>query len=170
MGVMFVSASKNVIEDPFLPDNEVALRELRRSSNVPVAIGEWESGRSRFAYLIERELVDILRIDATAAGGISEWLRIADIAKEHGTRILPHYFPELHVHLAMATPEVEAIEVVPRLTSADNFDELAVRRPWDEAPVTSVADRPGFGIEWNAELVSRLSGGGWDAGSRDAVK
>ena len=73
------------LEDPFTPDNEDALRELRSSSDTPIAIGEWESGRARFGYLIGERLVDVVRIDATAAGGISEWLAIADIA-EVGTR------------------------------------------------------------------------------------
>jgi L-alanine-DL-glutamate epimerase-like enolase superfamily enzyme len=149
------------IEDPFMPDNEGALREFRQSSDIPVAIGEWESGRARFSYLMANDLVDIVRIDATAAGGITEWLRIASIASERGTRILPHYFPEIHVHLAAVTASAEAIEAVPRITGADNFDELAVLRPWVEAPATAVADRPGLGIGWDARLISRLSGRAW---------
>ena len=152
------------LEDPFTPDNEEALRELRSSSDTPIAIGEWESGRARFGYLIGERLVDVVGIDATAAGGISEWLAIADIAKRHEVRILPHYFPELHVHLAVATPEVEAIEVVPRLTGADNFDELALLRPWTDEPMTGVAGAPGLGIEWNEELIGTLSGSAWSAG------
>jgi len=155
----FVEASPvsfEFIEDPFRPDNIEALREFRANCSVPLAIGEWESGRYRFSQLVEGQLVDILRIDATAAGGITEWLRIAEHADEHGARILPHYYPEVHIHLALSNPTVEAIEVVPTSTGADNFPLLTTAVPWQESPVSHLAPGSGLGVEWDRDAVERF--------------
>lgn len=145
------------IEDPFRPENESALRAFRRTSRTPVAIGEWESGRHRFRHLLERDLVDVVRIDATTVGGISEWLKVAALAASFDKRILPHYYPELHVHLVSATPEAEAIEVVPTLTGADNFEQLVRSTSWSEHPVTEAGPGAGLGIRWNWEVIDHFA-------------
>ena len=101
----FLDAINPTLEDSFTPDNEDALRELRSSSDTPIAIGEWESGRARVGYLIGERLVDVVRIDATAAGRVGELgSAVAECARRHEVRILPHYFPELHVHLRSGAP------------------------------------------------------------------
>jgi len=141
------------VEDPFRPDNVSSAREFKRHSTIPVAVGEWESGRHRFRELLEQDLVDIVRLDATACGGVSEWLKIAGLARSFGKRILPHYYPEIHVHLAAATPGAEAIEVVPASTGADNFDRMVVSGPWQELPTTPVSNSPGLGLEWNWSVI-----------------
>lgn len=147
------------IEDPFRPTNATALRELGRLSPVAIAVGEWESGRHRFRRLLEEDLIDIARIDATAAGGISEWMKIAALATSFDKRILPHYYPEIHIHLAAATPTTEAVEVVPSLTGADNFEQIVKTVPWQEQPISVPSRAPGLGIEWNHELIDQLSRG-----------
>lgn len=145
------------IEDPFRPDDLASLHDLRSNSDTSIAVGEWESGLPRFADLIQQDLLDVVRIDATAAGGITGWLQIADLATDHGKRIIPHYYPEIHVHVAAATPAAEAIEVVPALTGADNFDELFTSTSWTEQPLTLPGNGVGIGVNWNQIVATRPS-------------
>jgi D-arabinonate dehydratase len=148
-----VGVDFDFIEDPFRPENETAFRDFRRHSSVSIAMGEWESGRHRFRELIERDLLDVVRIDATACGGISEWLKIAALAVSFDKRIVPHYYPEIHLHLAAATPGTEAVEVVPSMTGADNFESLLLSPSWTESPLASPSSEPGLGIDWNWEFI-----------------
>lgn len=144
------------IEDPFRPDNIVALTALRKHSTAPIAVGEWESSMYRFLELLQGDLLDIARIDVTAVGGVTEWMRIAAIAAAHHKRIIPHYYPEIHRHLVAACPNADAIEVVPRLSGADNYHLLVLSTPWEDTPLVMPSTAPGIGIEWNWEAIERF--------------
>ena len=145
------------IEDPFRPDDLGSLRLFRASTPTPVAMGEWESGASRFRQLLDEDLVDVVRTDVSTVGGIDEWLAVAELAALNGKRVLPHYYPEVHVHLATATNNVVAIEAVPSLTGADNFGELVVESSWAVGASTIASDRPGFGVEWDWAAIRKYS-------------
>jgi len=151
-----VDTEFSFIEDPFLPDNLAALTAFRKHSSAIVAVGEWESSRYRFLELLKLDLLDIARVDATAVGGITEWMRIAAVVAAHDKRVLPHYYPEIHRHLVAACPVAEAIEVVPRLTGADNYHVLVRSTPWEDAPHVPSLTTPGLGIEWNWESIEQL--------------
>lgn len=141
------------VEDPFAPDNRAALGQFRRHCSTPVAVGEWEAGRHRFRELLGDGLVDIVRPDATAVGGIGEWLRVAALAASFDCRILPHYFPELHLPLALASPNVDAVEAVPALTGADNFDQLLAPGSRPMGPLAVASTDVGLGIPWREGLL-----------------
>ena len=64
---------------------------------------------------------DILRLDATTAGGISEAVKVCALAAAESIPVLPHIFPELHVHLAAALPIVMAVEVTDPAQEIDLF-------------------------------------------------
>ncbi len=152
-----VAIPVDFIEDPFPPDNLTALAELKRHSPVPIAVGEWESGRRRVRELLERGLVDVVRLDATAVGGVSEWLKAAAVAAAYDVRVLPHYYPEVHRPLAAATPAVEAIEIVPEATGADNFARLCRRGHVLAGPIAVPNPIPGVGIEWDLDVIDRYT-------------
>jgi L-alanine-DL-glutamate epimerase-like enolase superfamily enzyme len=54
--------------------------------------------------------VDCLQIDATRAGGYTEWLRAAAVAAAHGLEVSGHCAPNLHAPVAAATPNLRHLE------------------------------------------------------------
>lgn len=54
--------------------------------------------------------VDCLQIDATRCGGYTEWLRAAAVAAGHELEVWGHCAPNLHVHVAAATPNLRHLE------------------------------------------------------------
>ncbi len=78
------------LEEPFEPDEYEAYAELADSVDLPIAAGEQDSTRWGFRELIERGHVDVVQPDVTRAGGITETLRIAALAREHGVATVPH--------------------------------------------------------------------------------
>lgn len=136
------------VEDPFLPGRDDALRSLRRLSDVRLAVGEWQSEARSIRHLLDAGLVDVVRLDVTTIGGVTEWLRAAALASTYDAAILPHFFPGLHAHLAPAASNVLAIELVPPATWADNFDDLVTDPWWMRDTSISAPTRPGFGLDW----------------------
>jgi len=78
------------LEEPFEPDEYEAYAELADAVDIRVAAGEQDTTRWGFRELIERGHVDLVQPDVTRCGGISEWLRIAELARAHGVETVPH--------------------------------------------------------------------------------
>lgn len=145
------------IEEPFLMDNLPAMREFYAHARIPVAIGEDESGRWAFRELLCPRVLDILRHDCTLAGGISEWTKIAHQGLAQGVTLFPHWFPEVHIHLAAAFPDCLGVELITPETGIMNFHRL-VRNPVEnEGGIARAPDGPGLGLEWNWDEVERFS-------------
>ena len=77
-------------EEPLVPEDQRGLGRLRRESPVPVATGEAEFGRWGFAELLRHEAADIVQPDCCAAGGLTEVLKVADLADAAHVRCIPH--------------------------------------------------------------------------------
>ena len=78
------------LEEPFEPDEYEAYAELADAVDIRVAAGEQDTTVWGFRELIERGHVDLVQPDVTRCGGITELLRIAALAREHGVETVPH--------------------------------------------------------------------------------
>src|SRR5262245_49336276 len=78
------------LEEPFLPDEYEAYALLADTVDIRVAAGEQDTTVWGFRELIERGHVDLVQPDVTRCGGITELLRIAEFAQEHGVETVPH--------------------------------------------------------------------------------
>ena len=77
-------------EEPLIPEDQRGLGRFRRESPIPVATGEAEFGRWGFADLLRHDGADIVQPDCCAAGGLTEALKIADLADAAHVRCIPH--------------------------------------------------------------------------------
>ena len=78
------------IEEPVLPQNNEALREIARSCSIPIATGERMFSRWEFKNLLQDGYVDIIQPDLSHAGGISECRKIAAMAEAYDVAVAPH--------------------------------------------------------------------------------
>lgn len=78
------------IEEPVLPQNNEALREIARSTVTPIATGERMFSRWEFKNLLQDGYVDIIQPDLSHAGGISECKKIAAMAEAYDVAVAPH--------------------------------------------------------------------------------
>ncbi len=78
------------IEEPVLPENNVALREIANATSTPIATGERMYSRWDFKPLLQDGYVDILQPDVSHAGGISEVVKLANMAEAYDVAIAPH--------------------------------------------------------------------------------
>jgi galactonate dehydratase len=78
------------IEEPVLPENNEALREIANHTSTPIATGERMYSRWEFKTILEAGYVDILQPDVSHAGGISEVVKIAAMAEAYDVAVAPH--------------------------------------------------------------------------------
>jgi L-alanine-DL-glutamate epimerase-like enolase superfamily enzyme len=145
------------IEEPFLMDNLPALRAFARRSPIDVAVGEDESGRWAFAELIRARSLDILRHDATLVGGVTEWMRVAALGLANRLRLFPHWFPEIHIHMAAALPDCLGVELVTPESKLMNFHRLVHNPVFQQGGEVLAPSGPGLGIDWNWELIEEAT-------------
>jgi galactonate dehydratase len=78
------------IEEPVLPENNEALREIAAHTSTPIATGERMYSRWDFKRLLSEGVVDIIQPDLSHAGGITEVYKIAAMAEAYDVALAPH--------------------------------------------------------------------------------
>jgi L-alanine-DL-glutamate epimerase-like enolase superfamily enzyme len=138
------------IEDPFTPDRPDLTKALAAEMNTPIAAGEDAAGED--ALIALGRAADVLRVDATASGGIAAALRAAGEAEAHGHTAMTHAFVELHAQLVGGSPALSLTETIPYATGANPVDRLLLRTQIVDAGSLVLSEEPGHGlaVDWDA--------------------
>jgi L-alanine-DL-glutamate epimerase-like enolase superfamily enzyme len=137
------------LEEP-LPSADVeGHARLAAGLDLAIAVGEHLQGRHEFADYLRRGAASIVQPDAPLVGGVTEWCRIAVVAEALGATVTPHFLPELHIHLCLATPACTYVEHFPLIDGVLR-ETLQAEDGRMRAP-----DRPGHGMLWDPEALDR---------------
>ena len=144
-------------------------REVTQSTSTPIHTGEQIYLRQNFEDLIEKRAVDIVGPDPCDVGGIAELKWVAEYADLHGILMAPHGVLDGIFGLAAL---VQVTSTMPQNYIA--FEYPTASHPWwydivDGLPDPIVVDgfvevweRPGMGVEFNAEAKHYLAEGDED--------
>jgi len=157
------------IEEPVLPENNEALRDIARYTATPIATGERMYSRWDFKTLLHEGYVDIIQPDVSHAGGISELRKIATMAEAYDVAVAPHC-PLGPIALAAClqvdatTPNVFIQEQSLNIhynQASDLLDYLHNETvfAYTEGYVV-IPSGPGLGIDVNEELVREAAARG----------
>lgn len=151
------------MEEPVLPENKEALREVAKYTSAPIAIGERMYSRWDYKSLFEQGYVDIIQPDLSHAGGISEARRIAAMAEAYDVAVAPHCpldaiaFSSC-IQMGAATPNLvlqeqsidihDASDTNPRINFLKNKEVFHFENGFVEIP-----EGPGLGVEVDEEIV-----------------
>ena len=138
------------IEEPIRHDDYRGASRLARELATPIQIGENFSQPHALEEAIAARACDLVMPDLERIGGVTGWLRAADIARDAGMKMSSHLFPEVSSHLLAVTPTCDWLEYV---DWAAPLLKEPVRIVDGEA---RIADRPGNGIEWDPSAVERF--------------
>jgi len=149
----------DMIEDPFPSHLAAHATRLREATGIPLALGEDHVGRWAFRDLLHSGLADLVRLDATTVGGISEAVKIIAMASAYGLAVSPHVFPEIHVHLGAAFENVRTVEITDPTRGYETLHRLFSRWIEIDRGQLIVPDAPGLGVEvdWAAVEAYRRS-------------
>jgi galactonate dehydratase len=78
------------IEEPVLPENNEALRDIAMHTSIPIATGERMFSRWHFKNLLKEGYADIIQPDLSHAGGITECKKIISMAEAFDVAAAPH--------------------------------------------------------------------------------
>jgi galactonate dehydratase len=141
------------LECPFPPEETEWHIELARATGLPIALGESYRTRYELRRLIESGAIRFLQPDLGRCG-ITEGLRLANLARQHGVAIVPHISvaqaPQLAaaIHFAGVVPECLMLEFNPMILAAANqFLEQPIEL---RDGAYAVPSGKGLGVRFNA--------------------
>jgi L-alanine-DL-glutamate epimerase-like enolase superfamily enzyme len=91
-------------EEPVTSDNLEGLQFIREhvQPEVNIAAGEYGYNLSYFYHMLKANAVDVLQADATRCGGITNFLKAANLAEAQQIPFSSHCAPALHLHAAIS--------------------------------------------------------------------
>ncbi len=146
-------------EEPLRPYDIEGYRQLRRKARLPITAGEVASDVEELSRLITGECVDIVQIDL-ARTGITQALRVAELAEKHGVRCVNHTYTldinlAASMHLMAVLPQIDLLEC--QLNANELRDDLLAPKIVLENGHARVPDLPGLGVEPDANALIRFS-------------
>ena len=139
------------------------LSQIRKASNIPVCAGQGEISGYGCRDLITNAAIDILNVDVTIAGGVTEWRRLAGMAGFMNIGMAHHEEPQTALHLLAAVPNGLYVEIFPNPERDPLWFELPVNHPEIEDGYMYVPQEPGFGIALRPEIIERYRADGLGA-------
>jgi L-rhamnonate dehydratase len=148
------------LEEPFEPDEYEAYAELADAVDIRVTAGEQDSTWWGFRELIDRAHVDLVQPDVTRCGGITETLRIAELAYSQGTETVPHAWKSgiikaasLHCNAVMP----DGIWQEYCVADTPIAKTLTVQRlPIEADGCVAVPTTPGLGVDLDEDVLESL--------------
>jgi D-arabinonate dehydratase len=144
------------LEEPVRWHDQIEGNARVRAEGIPVTAGQGEISRHGCRELAARGAVDILNVDATIAGGVTEWRRIAGMASCFGITMAHHEEPQVALHLLAGIAHGRCVEVFLNPQRDPMWFELPETQPLICDGLMHLPPEPGFGIPLRQETVQRL--------------
>ncbi|AMV24968.1 D-galactonate dehydratase [Gemmata sp. SH-PL17] len=147
------------LEDLMRADDIDALAELRRGTTCPILASEYLATRYEYRPLLEKQAADIVMIDPTWAGGITECKKVCAMAEAYKRPVAMHDCTGpltlfAGIHLALNAPNAVYQESV-RAYLRVNYPDLVTDMPVIERGHFLAPTKPGLGTALNPDIRTR---------------
>jgi D-arabinonate dehydratase len=131
-----------------------------RACGISVVAGQGEISRFGCRDLMLADAVDILNVDVTIAGGITEWRRVASMAGMMNVAMGHHEEPQVAIHLLSEIPHGLYVEIFPDRERDPMWFELPCAQPAIKDGFMYVPQGPGMGISLQKDVIERYRANG----------
>ncbi len=135
-------------------------KEITQAVNIPTLTGEDIYLKEPFIELCKNHAVDIVHPDLASSGGLLETKKIGDMAMEYGHAMAMHFAGTpvsfmANVHCAAATENFLALEFHSNEVPWWEDMVTGIDKPIIDKGFANVPNKPGLGIELNADVVKQ---------------
>jgi L-alanine-DL-glutamate epimerase-like enolase superfamily enzyme len=135
------------IEEPLDAHDLAGHAALAAQLDTPIGSGEMLTSAAEVTAYVESGAVDVIMHDAPRIGGITPFLKVANLAESRGMIMAPHFVMEIHLHLAAAYEHQTWVEHFEWLEPLFN-ERLDIRDGKMLVP-----DRPGLGLTLHEQIA-----------------
>jgi L-alanine-DL-glutamate epimerase-like enolase superfamily enzyme len=128
-------------EDPLASEDPDQIHQVSEALDMPVTSGETWSTKFGFRTLFEKRAADIYMIDVMRVGGVTEWIRVANMAQAQNLRVCSHMFNDISCHLVASVPNGLWCEYIPW------WDKIFRDPPQVKDGFIEIPKEPGIGLE-----------------------
>lgn len=143
-------------EEPVSSDDLAGLYFLseRAPAGMDIAAGEYGYDSIYFRRMLEAQAVDVLQADATRCGGVTGFMKAAEICDAFELPLSAHTAPSVHAHVCCAASRARHVEYFHDHVRIEQmfFDGAAKAVHGELKPCLS---RPGLGIEFRRADAAR---------------
>jgi L-alanine-DL-glutamate epimerase-like enolase superfamily enzyme len=136
-------------EEPVSSDDLEGLRLLRDHgpSGMDIAAGEYGYDAAYFRRMLEAGAVDVLQADCTRCGGVTGFMKAAEVCDAFGLPLSAHTAPSIHGHLCCAASRARHVEYF--------HDHVRIEQMFFDGALKAIQGdlrpdlaRPGLGLEF----------------------
>jgi L-rhamnonate dehydratase len=144
------------IEEAFAPNRLESFVQLSQRTSIPIATGEHFYNRWEVLEFLKARGIQIVQADPEWCGGVSELVKICNLASSFGAKVFPHGH---NIHAALHVVASQSPEVCPLVEYLINH--VGYKLHFQKNPlltdngIIKLPEKPGFGIELDDARIEK---------------
>jgi len=136
-------------------DDAAMMARVRQSIRIPVNAGQSEITSHGVRRLLDANAVDLVNVDVSECGGVTDWRRAAAMCWASGVKIAHHEESQIAINLLTAIPHGTYVECFAHPERDPVWREMWANRPPVVDGQMAAPEGPGFGLELDQDMIRR---------------